>query len=75
MFQTGTEAWNGYHGVLLSEVDKHLITFITPFGKLRYTIAPQGFVLSGDGFAAILSDFDRKQICVDGTIFLHQNCH
>ena len=65
-----TDAWNGYHSVPLRESDRHLTTFITPFGRWRYTRAPQGFLSSGDGynrrFAAILSDFVRKERCVDG---------
>ena len=58
-----------------------LFSFITPFGRFRYTRAPQGFVSSGDGynrrFAAILSDFERKERCVDDTIFfdLELGCH
>ena len=51
--------------------DRHLTTVVTPFGRLRYCRAPQGFVSSGDGFNrrfdAILSDFERKERCVDDT--------
>ena len=47
-------------------------TLITPFGRWRYTRAPQGFLSSGDGynrrFDAILPDFERKERCVDDTI-------
>ena len=32
-----TDAWNGYHSVPLRESDRHLTTFITPFGRWRYT--------------------------------------
>ena len=71
-WKTVTDAWNGYHSVPLRESDRHLTTFITPFGKWRYTRAPQGFLSSGDGynrrFDAILSDFPRKERCVDDTI-------
>ena len=71
-WKTVTDAWNGYHSVPLRESDKHLTTFITPFGKWRYTRAPQGYLSSGDGynrrFNAILSDFVRKERCVDDTI-------
>ena len=56
----------------LRESDRHLTTFIIPFGRFRYKRAPQGFVSSGDGynrrFDAILSDFQRKERCVDDTI-------
>ncbi|KAJ8335347.1 hypothetical protein SKAU_G00386890 [Synaphobranchus kaupii] len=71
-WKTVTDAWNGYHSVPLHESDRHLTTFITPFGRWRYTRAPQGFLSSGDGynrrFDAILSDFERKERCVDDTI-------
>ena len=71
-WKTVSDAWNGYHSVPLRESDRHLTTFITPFGKFRYTRAPQGFLSSGDGynkrFDAILSDFVRKERCVDDTI-------
>ena len=67
-----TDAWNGYHSVPLREEDRHLTTFITPFGRWRYTRAPQGFVSSGDGYNrrldAIMSNFERKERCMDDTV-------
>ena len=51
--------------VKISKHGTNLTSFITPFGRFRYTRAPQGFVSSGDGynrrFAAILSDFEKKK--------------
>ena len=71
-WKTVTDAWNGYHSVPLREEDRHLTTFITPFGRWRYTRAPQGFVSSGDGYNrrldAIMSNFERKERCVDDTV-------
>ena len=71
-WKTVTDAWNGYHSVPLRESDRHLTTFISPFGRWRYKRAPQGFLSSGDGynrrFDAVLSDFERKERCVDDTI-------
>ena len=71
-YKTVTDAWNGYHSVPLREEDRHLSTFITTFGRYRYKRAPQGFVSSGDGynrrFSAIISDFERKERCVDDTV-------
>ena len=71
-WKTVTDAWNGYHSVPLRASDRHLTTFITPFGRWRYTRAPQGFLSSGDGynrrFDAILADFERKERCVDDTV-------
>ena len=70
-WKTVTDAWNGYHSVPLRESDRHLTTFITPFGRYRYTRAPQDFLSSGDGynrrFDAVLSNFERKERCVDDT--------
>ena len=72
-WKTVSDAWNGYHSVPLRESDRHLTTFITPFGRYRYRRAPQGFLSSGDGynrrFGEILRDFERKERCVDDTIF------
>ena len=52
--------------------DRRLNTFITSFGHWHYTRAPQGFLSFGDGynrrFDAVLSDFERKERCVDDTV-------
>ena len=66
-----TGAWNGHHGIILRECDRHLTTFTTPRGRWRYIRAPQGFVSSGDGynqrFDSILANFPNKERCVDDT--------
>ena len=71
-WKTVTDAWNGYHSVSQRPSDRHLTTFITPFGRWRYLRAPQGFLSSGDGynrrFDSILSSMERKERCVDDTI-------
>ena len=71
-WKTVTDAWNGYHRLPLRQSDHHLTNFITPFGRWRYTRAPQGFLSSGDSynrrFNAILSTFELKDRCVDDTI-------
>ena len=74
-WKTVSDTWNGYHSVPLrrSELsDRHLTTFITPFGRSRYMRAPQCFLPSDDGynrrFDAILSDFERNERCVSDTI-------
>ena len=70
--KTVTDAWNGYHSVPIREEDRHLTTFITPWGRYRYKVAPQGFIASGDGytqrFDAIITDFPNKVKCVDDTL-------
>ena len=40
--KTITDAWNGYHSVPIREGDRHLTTFITPWGRYRYKTCPQG---------------------------------
>ena len=76
-WKTVTDAWNGYHSVPLRESDRHLTTFVTPFGRWRYTRAPQGYLSSGDGynrrFQAILEDFPRHARCVDDTIHFDES--
>lgn len=69
--KTVTDAWNGYHSVPLCEEDRHITTFITPWGRYRYKVAPQGFLSSGDGytqrFDSIIAEFKDKVKCVDDT--------
>ena len=52
--------------------DRHLTTFITPWGRYRYRVAPQGYVASGDGYSRrfdeIASDFPDKTKCIDDTL-------
>ena len=63
-----TDAWNGYHGMILRDCDRHLTTFSTPWGRWHYIRTPQGFVSSGDGynqrFDSILANFPNKERCV-----------
>ncbi len=72
IIKTVKDAWNGYHSVPIHAEDHHLTTFITPWGRYRYRVAPQGFLASGDGynlqFDAIISDFPDKVKCVDDTM-------
>ena len=71
-WKTVTDAWNGYHSVPIRKEDRHLTTFITPWGRYRYRVAPQGFVASGDGYARrydeVISDVKRKTKCVDDAV-------
>ena len=66
------DAWNGYHSILLHEDDRHYTTFITPKGRYRYRVAPQGYIASGDGytrrFDEIVADFPCKIKCIDDTL-------
>ena len=70
--KTVLDAWNGYHSVPLHPDDRHLTTFITPWGRYRYKTAPQGYVASGDGYTrrydAIVADVQNKTKCVDDVL-------
>ena len=70
--KTVCDAWNGYHAVPLHPDDRHLTTFITPWGRYRYRVAPQGYLASGDGYSrrfdAIVADIPDKTKCVDDTL-------
>ena len=70
--KTICDAWNGYHSIPLHEEDKHLTTFITPIGRYRYCVAPQGYIASGDGYTRrfddLIVDLPRKTKCVDDTL-------
>ena len=72
MKKTVSDAWNGYHSVALHPDDRHLTTFITPWGRYRYWVAPQGYVTSGDRYSRrfdeIISDVPDKTKCIDGTL-------
>ena len=71
-WRTVTDAWNGYHSVPLAEEDRHLITFITEYGRYRYKVAPQGNLASGDGYNQrydnIIASIPRKTKCVDDAL-------
>lgn len=70
--KTVCDAWNGYHSVPLCEEDRHLTTFITPWGRYRYKTAPQGYIASGDGYTRrydeIVADIPCKTKCVDDAL-------
>ena len=70
--KTVFDAWNGYHSVPLCREDRHLTTFITPWGRYRYKTAPQGYIASGDGYTRrydeIVSDIHNKTKCVDDAL-------
>ena len=45
-----SDAWNGYHSIPLHEADQHVTMSITPWGRMRYRVAPQGSLSSGNGY-------------------------
>ena len=70
--KTVFDAWNGYHSVPLHPDDRHLTTFITPWGRYRYCVTPQGYIASGDGYSRrydeIVADIPQKTKCIDDTL-------
>ena len=71
-YRTTVDAWNGYHSVPIREEDRHITTFITPWGRFRYRTTPQGFLAAQDGynhrFDLVTQDFKHKKPCVDDSI-------
>ena len=67
--KTVLDAWHGYHSVPIVEEDRHLTTFLTPFGAYRYRTTPQGFLAAGDGYTArsdlVMQGVPRLKKCVD----------
>ena len=70
--KTTLDSWNGYHSVPLREEDRHLTTFLTPWGKYEYCNLPQGQMVAGDTYTArydeIAHGFERMERWVDETI-------
>ena len=66
------DAWNGYHSVQIRESDRHLTTFITPWGRFRYKTAPQGYLASGDAYThrydKITMEFKDIKRVIDDTL-------
>ena len=51
--------------------NRHLTTFITPWGRYRYRAAPQGYIASGNGYSRryeIVADIPHKTKCIDDTL-------
>ncbi|GFN90529.1 enzymatic polyprotein [Plakobranchus ocellatus] len=70
--KTTFDAWNGYHRIALDPKDRHLTTFITPWGRYRYCVCTQGYIVSGDAytrrFDEVVSDINNKTKVIDDTI-------
>lgn len=75
--KTVFDAWNGYHSIPIREEDRHLTTFITPWGRYRYCTAPQGYIASGDAYSRrfdeIVADIPNKTKCIDDTLLWSDN--
>ena len=49
-WKSTVDAWNGYHSVPLDKESRELTTFLTPWGRYRYLVNPQGQRISGDAY-------------------------
>ena len=49
-FFTTADALHGYWQMELAEEDRHLITFITPYGCFYHCPGPMGFAATGDAY-------------------------
>ena len=71
------DCWNGYHSIPLHDDDRHLTTFITPWGRYRYKTAPQGYIASGGGYSRrfdeLVSHIPNKTKCIDDTLLWADN--
>ena len=66
------DCWHGYHSVPLHPADRHLTTFLTPWGRYRYRTVPQGLISAGDAYtqrkAEIMEGIADHKTCVDDSI-------
>ena len=71
------DCWHGYHSVPLHPSDRHLTTFITPWGRYRYRTCPQGLICAGDAYtqrkSEILEGFQNHKTCVDDSVLFDDN--
>ena len=71
------DVWNSFHSVPLRMEDRDKTTFITPWGRFRYRVAPQGYLASMDAythrFSLITEEIKRKQVIVDDTLLYSKN--
>ena len=66
------DVWNSFHSMPVCKEDRDKLCFITPWGRYRYRVAPQGYLASGDAythrFSEITSDIKNKRTIVDDTV-------
>ena len=71
------DVWNSFHSVPIVEEDRDKTTFITPWGRFRYRVSPQGYLASMDGythrFSLITEKIINKKTIVDDTLLWSEN--
>ena len=72
MYKTKTDAYNGYHQILLDLESQKLTTFLTENGRYQYLRAPQGLTSSGDAYVHryddIIQTVERKVKIMDDAL-------
>ena len=67
-----SDACNGYHSIPVDPRDRHILAFITPWGRLWYAGGPQGAHFTGDAFTCqydkVIRELSRKRKCVDDVV-------
>jgi hypothetical protein len=71
LYFSSLNAWNSYQSITLAENSKNLFTFIKPWGRYRYRVAPQGVLGSGDHYTKAYDDIQEKMIeeCKEKDLF------
>ena len=71
------DCWHGYHSVPIAEQDRHLTTFLTPWGRYKYRTTPQGFLSAGDGYThrsdIITAEVPKLRKCIDDSLLFDDN--
>ena len=71
-FKMVTDAYWGYHQVELDQESRRLTTFITPWGRFRYSCTRMGYCSAGDAYTKRFDDpiqgTPRKYKCIDNTL-------
>lgn len=67
-----SDALNGYHSIPIDIRKWHITTFLIPWGRMRYLIAPQGSISSGDGYTywydLLIRHMTRIKKCVEDVL-------
>ena len=71
------DCWNGYHSIPRHKDDRHLTTFISPWERFRYKVAPQRYIASGNGYTGcfyeIVSNVSDMTKCIDNSLLWSDN--
>ena len=71
-WKTCLDAWEGYHSIPIAEEDRHITTFVTPWGRFWYKVLPQGFLTANDAYCErydkITRDLKNLTCCMDDAL-------